>query len=227
MAFNNRNNLSPESAPWGREVEQKIETNAYDLNRLRLVTESNNKATNGTLGVLSAQQSQLQATQTTLSEQQIVLSDQQAQLQATQQRASETTTVIARTSTYNKSGGAASGQVAEYETTVNKPSWATFAIVQVITSNVTGTFTPASGSGEEPEITAFSFASASTIPNSIDFDNWRVAWFISPYEKGGAAQAFAVNVSGTSTLYLKQRVNYLATATASISAVQAFSILWV
>lgn len=49
MAFNNRNNLNPQSAPWGREVEQKVETNAYDLNQLRLVTENNNRATAGTL----------------------------------------------------------------------------------------------------------------------------------------------------------------------------------
>lgn len=49
MAFNNRNNLSNESAPWGREVEQKIESNAYDLNQLRLLTENNNRAVSGTL----------------------------------------------------------------------------------------------------------------------------------------------------------------------------------
>lgn len=70
MAFNNRNNLSNESAPWGREVEQKIETNAYDLNQLRLLTENNNKATNGTLSALTRQQQ-------TLTEQQALLEAQQ------------------------------------------------------------------------------------------------------------------------------------------------------
>lgn len=84
MAFNNRNNLSNESAPWGREVEQKIESNAYDLNQLRLLTENNNKATNGTLGVLSGQQATLLSQQTTLANQQQVLESTQTTL-ATQQ----------------------------------------------------------------------------------------------------------------------------------------------
>lgn len=66
MAFNNRNNLSNESAPWGREVEQKIESNTYDLNQLRLLTENNNKATNGTLSALTRQQQTLAEQQTQL-----------------------------------------------------------------------------------------------------------------------------------------------------------------
>lgn len=70
MAFNNRNNLSNESAPWGREVEQKIESNTYDLNQLRLLTENNNRATNATLGALSRQQDSIIATQATLEAQQ-------------------------------------------------------------------------------------------------------------------------------------------------------------
>lgn len=206
MAFNNRNNLSNESAPWGREVEQKIESNTYNLNQLRLLTENNNKATNGTLSALTRQQ---------------------AQLQATQQRQAETTLVIARTSNFTKSGGASNGQVTEYETTVEKPSWASFAIVQVITSAVSGTYVPDGSPMEEPDITAYAFASNTSIPNSIDFNNWRVSWYITPYDTGGAAQAFAVDVSSVSTLYIKQRVNYLAITSATVTAVQAFSILWV
>ena len=86
MAFNNRNNLSNESAPWGREVEQKIESNTYDLSQLRLLTENNNKATNGTLSALTRQQQTLAEQQTQLQTTQQTLADQQAQL-ATQQTA--------------------------------------------------------------------------------------------------------------------------------------------
>ena len=49
MAFNNRNNLNPQSAPWGREVEQKIEESERGLSSLRALTENNNKATSATL----------------------------------------------------------------------------------------------------------------------------------------------------------------------------------
>lgn len=59
MAFNNRNNLNPQSAPWGREVEQKIEINTRDLAALRALTENNNKATNATISTLSTQQQRI------------------------------------------------------------------------------------------------------------------------------------------------------------------------
>lgn len=206
MAFNNRNNLNPQSAPWGREVEQKIEGTERGLSSLRALTENNNKATNATLGALSRQQDSIIATQ---------------------QRLADTSSVIARTSSFTKSGGASNGQVTEYETTVDRPAWANFAIVQVITSAVTGTLVPDGSAMEEPEVSAYAFASNTSIPNSIDFNNWRVCWYVTPYDLGGAVQAFAVDVSSSSVLYLKQRVNYLAVTSANVSAVQAFSILWV
>lgn len=59
MTFNNRNNLNPQSAPWGREVEQKINATERDLAALRSLIENNNKATNATLGALSRQQQRI------------------------------------------------------------------------------------------------------------------------------------------------------------------------
>lgn len=84
MAFNNRNNLNPQSAPWGREVEQKVEDTERGLSSLRALTENNNKATNATLGAISRQQDSIIATQDGLRAAQGALEDQQTQLQAQQ-----------------------------------------------------------------------------------------------------------------------------------------------
>lgn len=109
MAFNNRNNLSNESAPWGREVEQKIESNAYNLNQLRLLTENNNKATNGTLSALTRQQQ-------TLADQQSEL----VELNATRVVASVVSASTTSTTT-----------IQDLLVTVPFPEWATTAVATV------------------------------------------------------------------------------------------------
>lgn len=117
MAFNNRNNLGNESAPWGREVEQKIESNTYNLNQLRLLTENNNKATNGTLSALTRQQQ--------------VLTEQQTQLQVAQSElvALNATRVVA---SFVSASTTSTTTIQDLLVTAPFPEWATTAVATVM-----------------------------------------------------------------------------------------------
>lgn len=130
MAFNNRNNLSNESAPWGREVEQKVESNTYNLNQLRLLTENNNKATNGTLSALTRQQQTLADQQTQLQATQQTLAEQQTQLQVAQSElvALNATRVVA---SFVSASTTSTTTIQDLLVTIPFPEWATTAVATV------------------------------------------------------------------------------------------------
>ena len=59
MTFNNRNNLPNDNAPWGREVEQKVDRLERDLHQLRTTSDNQFKALQGTLQQVASQQNTL------------------------------------------------------------------------------------------------------------------------------------------------------------------------
>ena len=106
MSFNNRNNLPNPSAPWGREVEQRLE------NLERQTSQNSLDATNGLKNVTSA----LATLQTAL----VSLSGQQAELSSIVTRQLETISTF--TQVYTTNNG-------RKNLTFSKPSWATAATV--------------------------------------------------------------------------------------------------
>ena len=73
MSFNNRNNLPNPSAPWGREVEQRIEGAERNISQTSLESSNGLSSTNNTLAALSN-------TINALLEQQAMLTEQQNRL---------------------------------------------------------------------------------------------------------------------------------------------------
>ena len=59
MSFNNRNNLPNPSAPWGREVEQRIESAERNISQTSLESSNGLATLSNTLNALAAQQTRL------------------------------------------------------------------------------------------------------------------------------------------------------------------------
>ena len=106
MSFNNRNNLPNPSAPWGREVEQRLESLE------RVVSQNSLESSNSLRSIAST----LSALQTALSS----LSEQQAELSSTVTRQLENISTF--TQVYTTNNG-------RKNLTFSKPSWATAATV--------------------------------------------------------------------------------------------------
>ena len=68
MSFNNRNNLPNPSAPWGREVEQRIEGAERNISQTSLESSNGLSSTNNTLAALSNTINALLEQQTRLTE---------------------------------------------------------------------------------------------------------------------------------------------------------------
>ena len=68
MSFNNRNNLPNPSAPWGREVEQRIETAERNISQTSLESSNGLSSVSNTLATLSNTLNALVAQQTRLVE---------------------------------------------------------------------------------------------------------------------------------------------------------------
>ena len=118
MSFNNRNNLPNPSAPWGREVEQRIESAERSISQTSL------ESSNG----LSSISNTLQGLQKAL-----------IGLDSLVTRIAESRTVTQFVNTVSYSNPViGSTYLSEY---VYAPSWATTAVVTVVSLNMQGSFT--------------------------------------------------------------------------------------
>lgn len=118
MSFNNRNNLPNPSAPWGREVEQRIESAERNISQTSLESSNGLSGVNNTLNGL-----------------QKALTD----LNSLVSRIAESRTVTQFVSTVSYSNPViGSIYLSEY---VYAPSWATTGVVTVVSLNMQGAFT--------------------------------------------------------------------------------------
>lgn len=204
MTFNNRNNLSNPSAPWGREVEQRIDS----LER------------NASVNSLSVANS-LRTIGNTLN----TIANQQNILSAQQQRIVEASSIIPRSVNFAKAGGLSTGRHLEFSTSLTKPSWASFAVVGYITTNVIGTLDPDPEGEDASFISGVAHASGSPIPDDIDILAGEEVWYVGPFNMYSTFRNFAVPVGDI--LYLKQFVFYNNVINGTASASQAITVQWI
>lgn len=233
---------------WGRTVQDELQSLDRDIAQLRNSQALTDSTQNTQLASLIYKQQQLQAqqdsivaAQATLEQQQIDLTSAQATLQTTQdtlaaqppnrfaaqQRLSQSALGIPRTTTFTKSGGATNGSTIVYEATFTKPSWASVALINIVHTQVSGTYTPVSGSAYDASVIGFIYADSSPISNTQNLGWWKEVW--EAYVLGGGSvypAALAVAVTG-STLYVKQRVGYSEVQSASITVPQVITIQWI
>ena len=210
MSFNNRNNLPNPSAPWGREVEQRIEGAERNISQTSLESSNGLSSTSNTLSALQATIQSLQAQQSTLVQQQA--------------RIAEASSLIPRSVNFVKVGGTSTGRTLEFSDVLTKPAWASFAVVGFITTSVVGTLDPDSGA-EDPFISGVAYASGSPIPNEIDILAGEEVWYVGPLDSYSTYKNFAVPV--TDVLYLKQFVFYNEVINCTLTASQAITVQWI
>ena len=118
MSFNNRNNLPNPSAPWGREVEQRIESAERNISQTSLESSNGLSSVSNTLNGLQKALIGLDSLVTRIAE-------------------SRTVTQFVNTISYSNPC-VGSTYISEY---VYAPSWATTAVVTVVSLNMQGSFT--------------------------------------------------------------------------------------
>ena len=211
MSFNNRNNLPNTSAPWGREVEQRIESAERNISQTSLESSNGLSSVSNTLATLSNTINALATQQTMLVEQQT--------------RLVESKSIRTRAGGYVKaSGGATTRYFTEYETSISKPTWAKNAVVWLITSNPAGSVTLE----EDAYVTSSAKVSNSPIPESAptDYISWLEIWSFASSGQTAYAQPFVVNMSASSVVYVKQILTLSYVTTANISFNQSIVIDW-
>lgn len=211
MSFNNRNNLPNTSAPWGREVEQRIEGAERNISQNSLESSNGLSSVSNTL---SALQGTIQSLQT-----------QQAMLVEQQTRLAESKSIRTRSGGYAQTSlVAVSGYFTEYETSISKPAWANNAVVWLITSNPGGSVTLE----EDAYVTSSAKVSNSPITESepTDYISWLEIWSFSMNGQEAYAKPFVVNMSASSVVYIKQILTLSSVTTANIWFDQSIVIDW-
>lgn len=128
MSFNNRNNLPNTSAPWGREVEQRIEGAERNISQNSLESSNGLSSVSNTL---SALQGTIQSLQT-----------QQNTIEAQQTRLVESRQLIITPQSYVGSVASGAGldstNATQFSATYTPPAWANSARVTFSASNMYG-----------------------------------------------------------------------------------------
>ena len=127
MSFNNRNNLPNPSAPWGREVEQRIEGAERNISQTSLESSNGLSSTSNTLATLSNTINALLEQQSTLDETVQSLQTQQRELV---ELASTRTTAKLKKASWGPSMFLGAPPFAGNLVTIPFPEWASLAIVE-------------------------------------------------------------------------------------------------
>ena len=128
MSFNNRNNLPNTSAPWGREVEQRIECAERNISQNSLESSNGLSSVSNTLATLSNTLNTLAAQQTMLVEQQTRLVESRHMVLTPQSYVGSV-----------PSGGSLnSTNASQFSATYTPPAWANYARVTFSASNMYG-----------------------------------------------------------------------------------------
>ena len=197
MSFNNRNNLPNPSAPWGREVEQRIEGAERSISQTSLESSNGLSTLSNTLNTLAAQQTRL----------------------------IESKSISTRTGGYTKtSGGATNGYFTEYETSISKPAWANNAVVWLITSNPVGSITLEEDAYVTSSAKVSNSPIPESSPT--DYISWLDVWSFASSGQASYTQPFVVDMSTSSVVYIKQILTLSFVTTANISFNQSIVIDW-
>lgn len=215
-----RNNLPPESQPWARDIEQRV--NQLDRQARRADQDAKNAIEMLNLRVTQIihQQADINSAVTAVQSAQETLTTQQAEITSTNTRLAQTTqTVITPRSRPLTAGNSNSTQTVS---TMTKPEWANYSIV-----TAGGSYPTLVGSGASPEdfVTTELYAwTSTTLPT----------WMTNPlgdisYSGDGfytSSGSTILDMRSTNELYIMEKVSWSLVSAKTLNYNAFASIVW-